>query len=417
MAIRQMDTRAQIPKREVRALGEPPDLGPEIWARLQNGVLREASGGHELVIQCPRCGTPRLYINRDTGVYQCFRCAGEVRGQLPMVMWPRFGTSRPTPVRNSFHLPAAEERAARRDESDLKNFLRRRKISHEVVAYVGAYLASVQDRPSLVLPWNQYHRHLANYWIARALDNDDPKYIRPAGAYPKEAPSIYLHDGGGVMTWWYISPVIYVVEGPLDVLRWLSFLADHPEHRAHKAWGTRVVALGGLTLNEAGAKVLREWRWSDQVSRRVVWVLDNDEAGHEAVIRYDREWSAVPGVRSRIWHRPGFSKDPGEWTDMEWRMFWGAQTSELSRSGLLEVPPLLELQARLYEGRGSNLCGGDGSGGRSGGARGPAGGPVRWAGGEDSGLAAEDEWIESSGLLDHERGPLSATGEQDPECE
>lgn len=288
-------------------------------------------GGSEIRCICPRCGMGSLLVT-PWGKYFCFVCTDKVKGRLPMLpVWMRKPKHVSLPAQ-----PAGSpyQRKMPREEKRLwdsyRRFLKRRGIAHEVAAYAGLYPSFIQDRPAVVFPHQLYWPGGSGGYIARCLDEKKPKYLRSGGSLGSDVPNFYLHDSGAMPAYWQ-CPVIYVVEGPVDALRWLSYTQAHPGTQA--AYGNRVVALGGLYINTAAGAILNQ-------AAQIIWVLDNDEAGHEASAKFREAykgsmlWAEVFGDLPIPW-----PEDPGKWQDSHFQDFFAGSLAYLKRCGLHTLSP------------------------------------------------------------------------------
>jgi hypothetical protein len=284
-------------------------------------VLKVSPNGTETTVECPKCHKPKLQVS-TTGLYHCWVCA--ISGRILVRHDLGHTPARPASVRHYVPMERHDELLV----GEFEHWTRFRGLTPDVVRYAELYPTEISDRPFAVLPWNSHMGSDRTYWTARAIDDGEPRYLFPPGGYPNVLPSLYLHDGGAVPRFWE-SPVVYVVEGPLDVLRWLSWVEEHPAEAAG-LHATHVIGLGGVArLNPEAAEWFRLWEQNDTL---FVWALDSDDVGKEASNEYRKRYG---GVAVDV---IGRGKDPGAWTLDQWSSCFKQVRAAVEEHGLLAVP-------------------------------------------------------------------------------
>ncbi len=264
----------------------------------------------ELIVDCLRCGRPKLYVNYVKEVFNCFRCEWggsldklvmevlDVKGRAALL----FAIQKWIPKHIGFRKPAHINVVYKTGIVDLpkefikigsdgpmekvfKKYLLARNITTDIIAEFGiGYCLAGKMRGRIVIPFTKRGEIVG--FSARAINID----VKPK--YHTEGPK------GGVLLGLDQVKGDYVVicEGPFDALRIKN-----------------AVALQGNTITDEQLVQLLT-----NAPDYVIVFMDNDNVGRKMAMNLCRKiWQILP---TSFTFPPDDKKDPGEMTNMEIRI-------------------------------------------------------------------------------------------------
>lgn len=261
----------------------------------------------EMILRCPYCAKPKLYVNRDSGVYNCYHCS-DLRGyHVGYLLVPLLGLSRTEALRVAKkYLRAGSDLEVRKprevvridlpkgcypldDPEDATQslyfaYLAARRVSRAAVRqYRMHYSVKADLRGRVIVPVIQDGK-LVSYVARDVIGRNRPKVVTPDGN--AQGRTLFNLDVARH------AKTVLITEGVFDALR----LPD----RSVATFGKRISSAQAHALFTAGV-------------RELVWCWDSDAlvAAHEAAWAHVLQFDRV-----RVAHLPP-GRDPSDLTGEE----------------------------------------------------------------------------------------------------